>query len=548
MRIHLVIVVLVCTLALPLHAVPSSAQIPLDAPIYEHMDLLYRLHGAPLPSASRPWSIDEARQLYNRFADDDSYPTLRASIDAIIGPNPVNQHQWFGDTAQITMEGYAHTNTAYNTPYDWIRSVDERKPLLRLSIDASFAKNIYIATSFDIGAAHVTEGYHSGEDADIGAIIVSTNPDAKHIVKERQFENHLVTNFFLPNPNYTLSDWPQQSQLSLGGAGWSLTGGRGAVKWGSGITGDMVVSSHITNHNHLAVSFYDERKKAQLLYIILPDSHFNDVEQRLFLGHRIEFMPAPWVRLSLTENVMFLGGSLLLEYLDPTYLYHNLYNRSHLNAIASVEADFSPLPSLSVHAQFVLDQFKLPNEGDSEANAMGFLVNTAYSWEGRRGYWTALAEVAFTDPVLYRRDMVDFLVARPLQNNSSLMLIDYLGYPYGSDSQIYHTQIEYLVPDLVTLAAGVTFHRQGAVTFYSTHSSTGANTDKPDLPGPSPSGNPITERLILSTRAQWQTPVKGLALSGALDWVGTRDYNKSTRKGTSHSGDLQFSLSLSKRF
>lgn len=547
MRNRLVAITIICALALPLFGVPSSAQIPLDAPIYEEMDLLYRLHGAPLPSASRPWSIDEAREIFSRFADDASYPSLTGSIAAIIAPDAANQRQWFGDSAEVTLEGYAHTNSAYNTPYDWIRSVDERKPLARITIDASFA-NLYIATSVDIGAAHVTEGYDVGGDESIGAIIVPAEDKVKNIIKARQYENHLVTNFFLPNPNYLISDWPQQTQLSLGGAGWSLTAGRGAVKWGSGITGDMVVSSHITNHHHMAASFYKEGRKVQLLYIILPDSLFNDTRLRIFLGHRIEYAPATWVRLGVTENVMFQGGSLLLEYLDPTYVYHNLYNRQHLNAIASLEADFSPLPSLSVHAQFALDQYRLRNEGDSEANAMGGLVNVAYSWTGKSGYWTALAEVAYTDPVLYRRDVVDFLVARPLQNNSNLVLIDYLGYPYGSDSQIYHTQLEYRVPDLMTLNAGVTVHRSGGVTFTTSHSSSENNTGKPDIPGPSPSGNVVTDRLIISTRAEWRTPVKGLTLSGELDWIGKRLYTRSTRTSSSHSGDLQFSLSVSKRF
>jgi hypothetical protein len=525
---------------------PGPKVIPLSSPIYAQLDLLYRLEGRPLPSSSRPWSTDEASLIINTLESRSAlYTATKALIEGEVPSEPWDGFSFSGGT-EISLEGYAHTNTSYNTPYDWIRSVDQRRPLLRLSVDASFANRLYLSTSFDIGAAHVTKGYDTElGDLDIGALILKGEP-AKSIGKARQFENHFVTNFFLPNPDFTLSDWPQLSQLSLGGSWWSVTTGRGALKWGSGRSGDLIVGSHIVNHNHLKASFFNETSKLQLLYIFFPDPQF-EIEQRIFLGHRVEFTPASWVRVAVSENVMYKGETILVGYLDPTYIYHNLYNPSRLNAIASVEADFAPLPSLSVHAQFALDQFQLPNEDASEANAMGVLANVAYSWQGAGGYWTATAEAAYTDPVLYRRDRVDFLVTRELQNNSNLLLVDYLGYGWGSDGQLYQARVEYLKPDILSAEAAVTLHRQGEVTFTGSHNKGDDNTKNANIWGPAPYGDKITERLILSLSGSWLPPLKGLEVYGRLDWIGKRNYNRQT-KNSDYSGDLQFSIGVTKRF
>ncbi|GAB1433767.1 hypothetical protein MASR2M29_24040 [Spirochaetota bacterium] len=271
------------------------------------------------------------------------------------------------------------------------------------------------------------------------------------------------------------------------------------------------------------------------------------------MGHRLEFSPAKWARISLSYNAMFKGDSFYPEYLDPSYIMHNLYNQRHLNAIASVEADFSLYKGLSLHGQFVMDQYQLPSEGDSEANALGFLTQVAYSWHGQSGFWTLSAEAVYTDPVLYRRDIVDFLVVRSLQNNSWFYLMDYLGYRWGSDSQVYQGKLDFFIPNQLTVSAAITIHRQGQISFDNYHhtddSSTAiSNTGYPNVWGPSPSGPEIRDSLILSLSAEWQSPIKRLSEHGELDWIGRRLYTKASKKSSNYAADIQLTLGVSKNF
>jgi hypothetical protein len=308
-----------------------------------------------------------------------------------------------------------------------------------------------------------------------------------------------------------------------------------------------VLGSHITNHNHLKASFFAEQVKLELLYLFLPNPT-GETEQRLFLGHRLEAQPASWARIAITENVMYQGSTLTLAYLDPTYIYHNLYDSSHLNAIASLEVDLAIRPALSLHGQFALDQFQLPNETSSIANAMAALVNLSYSWE-QKGFWTARAEVATTDPAMYRREGIDFLVARGLHNNGNPVIIDYLGYQYGSDSQVFALSLAYDNLTNLDLLLSTTLHRQGEVDYLTSHSSTGLNSSAPDKKGPAPYGPIVKETLVVGLKGTYSPSWKErLSFYGQLDWIGRRTYTKATKSGSNHRSDLQLSLGCSLTF
>lgn len=511
----------------------------LSSPVYDEMDILYRLQGLPLPSGSRPWSSYEVLSMLDQIPSDTENKTLYEHIGSELDKptlKTVKSDFSYLLKADFAAEAYGHTNSEqFKVADDWIYGYDERRPLARFSFGFAYGNRFYTETSIDIGSGWLMDddngngdelGYYSGVGATTGSIQYQTSA--------KVFKLPLSTNMGFYDMDYPVSDWPRQSQISFGGPWWHLTTGRTRVQWGNGMSGNLAVGSHINHHQNLTASFFNEYAKVQFLYLILPDPLQAD-DQRIFMGHRLEARLHPKVRLSVTENIMYKGTFSELRYFDPNYVFHNLYDRDKLNALASLELSIALLPGLSLHSQFVLDQFQLPNESASEANAAGYLAQLAYSWRSKHGYWTAATEYVQTEPSLYRRDEVDFIVLRGVHNTTEPVIVDYLGYQWGPDSQVIQTKLSYLYPGLLSITGSATIHRYGEITYdYS-------NPD-PTVWGPSPSGDKITERLILGLEASYQMPWKRMMLYSQINWIGEHKHTRSTNTNSDQRGDLQVVL------
>ena len=540
-----------------LFAVATPAQIPLDSPIYQEMDTLYRLTGRPLPSSSRPWNTYEALQMLESVPTGGQYAELRNTIADRLNDTSIKRvsdtFAW-RITPTLAVESYIHTNpTGFKTYADWMYSYDERKPMLDLDIAMQYGATFYFATSLEarVGAYSETldpkPGASTTYDGPIGALF-----DAKTVTlvdSAYSYREVFNTNIYRSGLNFE-ADFPRRSQLTAAGPWWEVTLGRGPRKWGHGLTGDLIIGSHISNHTSLSASFFTPTAKIQFLYLFFTD-FMTKTKNRVFLGHRFEFQPLSWARFTISENIMVLVNGISPELFDPTYMYHNVYDEDFANAIAGVEAEFAIASGLSFHTQIALDQFQLASETGSEANALALLANLTYSWQQQRGYWTGQAEFVMIDPAFYRRHKVDFLVARDLLKNqrSGVVIIDYLGHRWGSDSLVYSANIGYFIPNLLDVAGSVTIHRQGEMTYREPHDF-GDNSSHPPgtLDGPPPYGNDVTERLIVSLAGSWQTPVKGLSLHSQVDWIGRRVYHKAAKSATEYAQDLQITVGVSKSF
>jgi hypothetical protein len=318
----------------------------------------------------------------------------------------------------------------------------------------------------------------------------------------------------------------------------------------------LVIGDHISNHTSLSASFFSQNTKVQLLYLFFPDLSTPNAGSRVFLGHRIEFRPLGWARFAISENIMANADNLSPQYLDPTYIYHNIYNPDQVNSIASIEADIALAKGLSLHGQFALDQYQLFSEGADIADALAYLAGVTYSWSQDKGYWTALAEVVSVDPAMYRREKVDFLVARDLMkhDDGDPVIIDYLGYSYGSDSQVLQTKLSYYRPNLFSAEGSVTIHRQGKLTYVSAHNVNPDDADDvsnekaPNISGPSPSGDEITERLIVGLAGTCYTNWRNLVLYAQANWIGRRIYHRPTKTYAAEASDLQLVMGMKIRF
>lgn len=522
----------------------SPKMIPLQSPVYDAIEILYRLNGRIPNATARPWSEYEAARIIENVSASSLTEQLQASALDLLDSGLKKKSERFSYRflTQAAVELYGHTNSdSFVTTYNWAYGVDDRKPMLDVGLELLFDDYLYVRSGIEVGFSMSSDDDTMGIfDKGVGALLDPGDGGDQKVAYYFQKPFHAN---FIQSDQRMFSEWPSHTQLAFGGPWWSIVTGRSRISWGDGKSGTLIVGSHIRDNNHLSISFFSKEAKMQLLYIFLPNPLKED-DQRVFLAHRLEGNLTPYLHIAVSENVMYKGPSLQLSYLDPGYFYHNLQNASKLNAIASLELNLAIAKGLSLHTEFAMDQFQLPSESDREANAMAFLGRITYSWKASKGYFTAGLEYAYTDPCIYRRNAVDFLVIRGLNNNSSPYIVDYLGYQYGSDSQVIETRLAYRTFKDFSFDFSATFQRQGSVSLFEPHSKSGDNADSPNIWGPSPSGNRIAETLILTLKGSWDPEFCNISMSlyAQTSWIGKRIHQVDTNTYSNQDHDLQFVL------
>ena len=174
---------------------------------------------------------------------------------------------------------------------------------------------------------------------------------------------------------------------------------------------------------------------------------------------------------------MYMSSESRVDLMDfmPSYLYHNLYNRSNANSILSLEADWSFARGWNVYGQFVLDDLYLSGEsptgdGKIEPNALGFLAGITYAKGFESGILKINLEGAMTQPYLYLRDgdaqdyNINFIVALREMSGAAATQnynLEYLGYKYGGDALIGNLNASYAVPDCWNIGANIFYMLHG---------------------------------------------------------------------------------------
>jgi hypothetical protein len=106
------------------------------------------------------------------------------------------------------------------------------------------------------------------------------------------------------------------------------------------------------------------------------------------------------------------------------------------------------------------------------------------------GVFTASLEGAYTTPLLYRRDKVDFLMITRCETVGAWdsFRFDYIGYPYGGDAIILQIDAAWRRPGTGGLSARLLGMIHGKMNPLISHNDRGDNTGKANLEEPTPSG------------------------------------------------------------
>lgn len=540
----------------------SPETIPLSSAVYTDMDALYILAGLSPASFARPWSKSEAVIILSRLDKTALSPYARKLYEQVeLAVEPGLRWQFsdafgFSADAELNVEMYAHSNVVdFTTEEDWLYGADERRPMFKGGLDFSMDDFFYLSMDFVLAVNRLTtqDVLEPVPSTGVGAI-VPPGANIRYVGWSGLFSRAFDTNLLGTGKSVDLK-WPKRAVAAIGGKHWNVTLSKDRLQWGNGRSGNFLIGNHIDAHDFFRASVFSNHFKFEWLNLFLEASaephETKSKSLRMLMAHRFEFRPWQWMSLSIADAVMFSGNFLELSFLNPAYIFHNLYNRDMLNAIASVELAFAVCPGVNVYGQFVMDQAQSVGEPDWEANAFGILGGVEYLTVLGPGILEMAVEYAQTSPSLYRRDKVDFLMFRKYYVDAStgkIPVFDYLGYRYGGDAQVAQVDLRYRMSGYGEVALSVVGIRHGEIDFFAVHNTDGTNTNTSNIHGPAPSGDIIQESLSVGLTGKYEVPrfVHWLDMSvwGRLDWIGRRSYTRSSRSYANGVSDWQFSIGM----
>lgn len=478
-RVLLLGLLLVLGFALPA-SVGAQEVIPLTSVVYEDMDLLYLLAGKGTPSGSRPWTKAEAQAILGSVQKEGLQAATLALYESL-SQKVYEQLRWnFFDGfslsayADISVENYLHSNSDFFSYGAWDYSYVDRKPLVRFRLDMAVSDFFYTYSDLQYGY-----GLHTADDAinqlagdkAVGALIPAgsgtyyIDENTKLIQYQKCYVNNIIS-----SSTHIDFQTPKRSVISLGSQRWNVTFSRDRISWGNSRIGNFILDDHVDFHEYARFTTYSEYFKYEALAVFFDTYYSSTSMLRMLLAHRLEFRPWGKVSLALSENVMYQDTNLDLRFLNPAFIYHNLNERSKFNAIAHLELAYVPVAGFRLYGQFALDQAVAPNEGaNPEIPSWGLSLGADYATDLSKGVLQASIEASMTLPHMYRRDTVDFLMARRYAslNYWDAVKLDYIGSPYGGDALVLHAQTIYRVAGVGSLRLDLTGVVKGEVDMFT---------------------------------------------------------------------------------
>lgn len=518
----------------------SQKIIPTSDKLVSEVYTLSIEQGIAAPSLSGPWSVEEVLSMFSRINRESLSSAGKLRYDSVADVlsryNPSSEEGFSGATSlMIGFEGYYHTNDVdFQAEKDWYWDNEKRLPMILLEGEAWLGESFYLYSNFG-----VKNNRFFTPDAD--AIV----PSDIHMFSPTFSSN------ILRNSAHDF-DTPNRAFLAFGGDHYSFQMGRDLISWGAGVTGNLIIDDHVKYHEFIRLALFAEKVKFTSLTLFLEPpgyttrdrapyvpSQDSDPTIRMLLAHRFEFTPATWLRIELSENVMYQDTHFNAKYLNPLFIFHNLSNRSQFNAIADITISATLVPNLLLYASWAIDQVAAPGEGNDQPNAMGYQLGILTLHHRPKGTWNLQAEVVYTDPYLYLRDKVDFVVMTRERDQyyGYVPQREFLGYQFGGDAFIASLMVDW---------KGINNFSGGGELFYMAHGSTHMDTPYVfgEMPVISTPSAPITHTFRTGLWGSYRYSGENLLHTAQL-WARIDLIQRQTDGNSAKETDLQLIMGIS---
>jgi hypothetical protein len=362
---------------------------------------------------------------------------------------------------------------------------------------------------------------------------------------QKRFANNLI-----PASKHFDFQWPKRAVFSVGSQHWNLTFSRDRISWGNSRIGNFILDDHVDFHEYLRFTAFSKYFKYEALTVFFDTYYADEPHIRMLLAHRLEFRPWEKLTLAISENVMYKDDFLDVRFLNPSFIYHNLHQRSKFNAIAHAELAYVPVSGIRLYGQFALDQAVAPNEDpDEEDTAWALSLGLEVAKPLEKGVLSSALEASMALPSMYRRDSVDFLMIRRYAGlGRTVHLLDYIGSPYGGDAVVFLSETTYHVPSAGTLSLTLITALKGEIDMYT-----------PNIGGTTDYGAVLFSQNLISTAfSATLSGMKEIELSSntieswkiysSLSYLSFGEYLQSSHTFRENSWDIQVVLGTSVTF
>jgi len=169
---------------------------------------------------------------------------------------------------------------------------------------------------------------------------------------------------------------------------WGLKLGRDHLYWGAG--SDHLLLNH-AQRGIDQVSFRVRWVWGSFTALVGQIDDFRDQEgertSRFLSGHRLELIPWNWLRIGISETLLFTGD-LRFGSMNPFLPYYSelVNENSEGNGLISLDFSAFPLRGLEAYGELLLDDFQLEdnNPADLEPTEWGWLIGGR--WNGYNGF------------------------------------------------------------------------------------------------------------------------------------------------------------------
>ncbi len=488
MKKTIIILLISALLAFSVSAYSNRERIiSVDSPAWKAMENLYIIAGRSLPSSSGPWSEDEMTLMLERIdysSLDEAGQSLYDYIYGIVVSSPKKEYSdnlalSFG--LETNLEGYLHTDKENTVDEkDWFHGFTSRRPLLNLSFEAW-------PLDFFYGYFELTLQHNYGYD-------VGLTKGSRNALYSNTFNTNIpyVNALLFSKPSngnaFADFDWtfPYKALVSAGGSHWNITAGRDRLSWGSGETGNLMLSSSFPRQTFARFNTYFNAFKYSIVFSVYPgvdsvESQYESLEGwKTLVTHRLEFsLFEGKVGLVVNEACMFWSSEaksgFTLAQINPFGFMHNEYTAGNANSLLVFEADYTPIKGINLYGQFAVDEFSGPGEGRTNPPAFGVLAGVKGALTLGSGILYGSFEFAQTDPFLYIRGLhysdkkEDYrgygfnALLRTISCDRITLQKKFVTYTYGNDVILFDGRINYTVPGLFRLGFEAAFIEHGSM-------------------------------------------------------------------------------------
>ena len=475
--------------------------------VYKDITKIYLATGHALPSTTGPWSGDELRKMMDGINREDVPSYLTSVYDSIT--DELNDEPDFnlGGSAMsldgyLNLDLYAHTynstditrkdingieETAFSGRQYWFgKDLTKNNPFFLVDWETYIGSNFY--TYFNAYLSNSVRG-----KKEIGSTIFNSNiPTMQNLF---EFDLKMLD-----------INFPSRAFLSIGGSGWSIEIGRDRLNWGSGTTGNLVLSDNFPYHDMVRFTAYAKRFKYTYLLSFFPHKmnyyktrdgevkysadNYNTSAQKMegiyfYAAHRFEWrLFGDKLSIAVTEALTYESRTSSIQFaaLSPMYFMHNAYMPSNSNSTLAFEINWTPIKGLALYAQMLLDNFAMPGfengpgpnkDDETTPDGKAYLIGAKYQTGVMDGTFTLNPEVVYVTPFTYLRNGND---GYGLDYVAAVKYRLYSFENYASDTDILYDEgvIGYTYgPDTLTLNLALEWEKEkltlGGKTFFMMH-------------------------------------------------------------------------------